>query len=287
MKVLRVLSRVLIGVVALAALVMIALIGRGYLLVNATYHRPVPDLHIVRDLARVARGRHVAEIRCLGCHSHPDEASLPLAGGTVETFENPLRLDRATLPYPNLTPGGVLRDWSDGEIARAIREGIDRGGRALMIMPAEQFRNLSDADVAALIAFLRSQPTVPGGTARRHDDWYTLLLFATGQLATRLPPPVFQPVPEVEPGLTADYGRYLGASLRCGECHGPALHGTPVAPDLHYYAQQNPESLFVRAVQRGIRSDGTPVKPFMPWKYFGRLTRVELGALYRWLKTAS
>ena len=34
----------------------------------------------------------------------------------------------------NLTPAGPLKDWSDGEIFRAIRNGIDRDGQVLFAM---------------------------------------------------------------------------------------------------------------------------------------------------------
>ena len=60
----------------------------------------------------------------------------------------------------NLTPGGPLKDWTDGEIVRAIREGVGQDGRALIGMPSQAYRNLSDADVQALVAYLRSQPAV-------------------------------------------------------------------------------------------------------------------------------
>ena len=48
---------------------------------------------------------------------------------------------------------------SDAEIARAIREGIRRDGRVMgPPMPFELYRKLSDADTAAIIAYLRTIP---------------------------------------------------------------------------------------------------------------------------------
>jgi hypothetical protein len=41
-------------------------------------------------------------------------------GGT-ENFAEAL----GTLYAPNLTPGGSLKDWTEGEISRAIPEGVD------------------------------------------------------------------------------------------------------------------------------------------------------------------
>src|SRR5258706_439179 len=65
-----------------------------------------------------------------------------------------------TLWAPNLTQAGEISEWSDGEVIRAIREGVHKSGRALVVMPSEVFHNLSDADVEAIVAYLRSEPAV-------------------------------------------------------------------------------------------------------------------------------
>jgi hypothetical protein len=66
----------------------------------------------------------------------------------------------ATLYPPNLTPAGEIKNWSDGELIRAIREGVHQSGRPLLIMPSDEFHNLSDADVRSVVAYLRSQRAV-------------------------------------------------------------------------------------------------------------------------------
>jgi hypothetical protein len=63
----------------------------------------------------------------------------------------------------NLTPAH-FKNWSDGEIVRAIREGVGKDGRSLVIMPSEVFHNLSDADVQAIVAVLLAQPAVEPDT---------------------------------------------------------------------------------------------------------------------------
>ncbi|WP_426419704.1 hypothetical protein [Bradyrhizobium genosp. A] len=52
----------------------------------------------------------------------------------------------------NLTPAGPLGRWSDGEIFRAIRNGVDRDGRWLIIMSYTNAGKLSDDDAKAVIA---------------------------------------------------------------------------------------------------------------------------------------
>src|SRR5216110_697497 len=65
--------------------------------------------------------------------------------------------------FPNLTPDPEtgLGAWTDGEILRAIREGVSRDGRALFpMMPYTEFRALSDEDTRAIVAYLRTMPAV-------------------------------------------------------------------------------------------------------------------------------
>ncbi|HOF31153.1 MAG TPA: hypothetical protein PK441_09925, partial [Burkholderiaceae bacterium] len=58
----------------------------------------------------------------------------------------------------NLTPhDSGLKNWSDAQIAKAIREGMDRDGKPYKPPMAFGFyKNINDADMGALIAYLRS-----------------------------------------------------------------------------------------------------------------------------------
>ncbi len=65
-----------------------------------------------------------------------------------------------------LTPTG-LKDWTDAQIAKAIRDGVDRNGQPYRPpMAYEFYKNINDADMAAIIAYLRSlQPQPTAGTS--------------------------------------------------------------------------------------------------------------------------
>ena len=110
----------------------------------------------------VERGAYLATIMdCQGCHSGrtPNGAIAPdqhLTGGTLG-FELP---GLGIFWPPNLTPSPEgLGDWSDEEIATAIRSGVRPDGRVLApIMPWESYAALTDSDMADLIAYLRSLP---------------------------------------------------------------------------------------------------------------------------------
>jgi len=56
---------------------------------------------------------------------------------------------------PNLTPDPETGagNWTDDQIARAIREGIGHDGRALFpTMPYADFRHFSDEDLASIVS---------------------------------------------------------------------------------------------------------------------------------------
>ena len=101
---------------------------------------------------------------CMECHTPwvkgvPDMKRLG-AGGNP--FHGPWGVSIAR----NLTPHeSGLRDWSDQEIARAIREGVRKDGTRLKPpMAYDWYRNINDEDMTALIAYLRSLRPVKFGS---------------------------------------------------------------------------------------------------------------------------
>lgn len=152
---------------------------------------PVADMAVVRSPEQIARGERLAEL-CVRCHS--SSRQLPLGGGTQNLVG---RL--GTLVGPNLTPAGPLKDWSDGEIVRAIREGIDQRGRALLIMPTENFRHLSDDDVQALAAYLRTQPPSDRQTPDNGMNLVGTVLLGAGIFPTSAQLPLAAPVANPPP----------------------------------------------------------------------------------------
>lgn len=116
---------------------------------------PAPD-----PADQVAYGAYLAGpvghcVEChtpMGEHGHPDFEHRLGAGGFE--FPGPWGVSVS----PNITPTG-LGDWSDAEIARAIREGVSRDGRPLMPpMAFAYYKDISEPDMAAIIAYLRSLP---------------------------------------------------------------------------------------------------------------------------------
>jgi mono/diheme cytochrome c family protein len=107
---------------------------------------------------RLRYGKYLADIgHCMECHT-PREAKGTLAmakvGAGGQVFAGPWGKSVSR----NLTPHETgLKGWTDAQIATSIRTGMDRQGQPYKPPMAFGFyKNISDSDMAALIAYLRS-----------------------------------------------------------------------------------------------------------------------------------
>ena len=79
----------------------------------------------------------------------------------------PVELSSYGALYPQLTTcvtQSRVPHWTDGEILRALREGVDRNGHKLFMMSNIFVRHMSDEDLQAVIAYMRSQPAMDNKT---------------------------------------------------------------------------------------------------------------------------
>jgi mono/diheme cytochrome c family protein len=228
---------------------------------------------------------------CTGCHSSTGD--LPLDGGDANLLAGGPPL--GVLVPPNLTAGGPLKDWSDGEIIRAIREGVDRDGHPLLIMPSDTFHHLSDSDVQAVVAYLRSQPAVNHSTPPRDISLLGLVIVGAGLFPTAEQPHIDQPQAAPPPGVTPEYGQYLVDITGCRTCHGPALEGRapggfgpPAGPNLKALVPTWQESAFINFFRTGVDAYGRAVDPaLMPWQDIGKAySDDELRAIHTYIRAA-
>jgi hypothetical protein len=108
---------------------------------------PVPDLKVEATPERIGRGKAVVDGFCSACHSRTGT----LTGGLDIGEDFPIPI--GSFVSSNLTPAGRLKHWSDGEIFRAIRNGVDAHGRWLTLMSYTNAGSLSDDDTLAVIAW--------------------------------------------------------------------------------------------------------------------------------------
>jgi mono/diheme cytochrome c family protein len=283
----RLLLRVVIGLLALLVIAALGLWLNTQRIANQRFNNPVQDVHVAATPELVARGAYLVTAMpgCAGCHSSQPNASPPILDGNENADIKPL----GDFYAPNLTPGGPLRDWSDGEIIRAIREGIAKDGRGLGLMPSDSFRSLSDADVQAIVAYLRSQPSVDKPSRPISLSPLGTALVGAGLLHLSVGEPVAN-VTAPPRGPTAAYGGYLAATTGCDGCHGPKLDGqnrrpgAPAGPNLRVVKNWTDEQ-FVRFMHTGVDPTGYKVSTVMPWAQYGKGSDDDLKALSQYLKS--
>jgi len=263
---------------------LVALVG-FYKLNVPPYHNVVADIKVASTPAQVARGQRFA-FGCAGCHS-PHETP-PLSGQVFPQGGGP---SFGTLAAPNLTPAGEIKDWSDGEIIRAIREGVHKSGRPLVIMPSEAFHNMSDADVQSIVAYLRSQPAVEPNTPAMKLNVLAAVFVGAGMFTTAAQAPITQPIVAPVAGATSDYGKYLVSVMNCRGCHGDNLTGgkpggpTPVGPNLAVIVPTWSEAGFVTTLRTGADPAGHTLGQGMPRKEISAFASDDdLRAMYAYLR---
>lgn len=182
---------------------------------------PIPDLKVQITPERVARGKYLANhvTACVDCHSTRDwsKFSGPMLSGTEgkggEKFGHEMGLP-GDFYSTNLTPY-VLSGWSDGEIYRAIVNGVGKGNRPLFpVMPYQYYRNLGAEDVYSIIAYIRTFPSIASTTPLSKADFPVNIIMHT------FPQPA-QAVIIPRKNDTLGYGKYLVNTAACKDCHTP------------------------------------------------------------------
>lgn len=284
------LGLILSGLLTLVFLLALVLALVGYSKLNARPGNPVSNLKAGGTPEQIARvGRWVN--LCSGCHSTAQK--LPLDGSKDNFFAGPGAPPIGVVQPPNLTPAGPLKNWSDGEIVRAIREGIHKDGRPLIIMPSEIFHNMSDADVQALVTVLRNQPPVQHDTGDTFFNVIGAIFVATGAPFQTNQATITQPIVAPAAGVTPEYGKYMVDVLGCRACHGTDLaggeaqpDGSPPGPNLTAIVPKWSEADFMKTIRTGTDPTGKILDPEqMPWKeYSAAFTDDELKAVFAYLK---
>ncbi len=311
--------RVVVLVVVIVALVGVA----GATIVLALKQpamRPAPELHVELDAETVERGRYLAEnvADCIGCHSDHDAQrfALPVkpgtegAGGYVFTKGEGVP---GRVVAQNITPdpGTGIGEWSDGEIARAIREGVRRDGAPLFpMMPYPDYRSMSDEDVKAIIAYLRSLPARQNKVADRELD------FPVNVFVKFMPKPVDGVIAAPPDSDSVARGRYLTTIAGCRNCHTPrdgkgrpqidqAFSGgwemvgpwgrvvtANITPHASTFVGQSTREQFIARFRAyaGATTETAPLatpgmNTVMPWLAFAGMSDADLGAIYDFLRT--
>ena len=270
------------GVLAVFASVLIVVMSAGLVKLRARI-AAVPELKVAGTASQVHRGKAIVDGFCGACHSKTGT----LTGGMDVGKDFPIPI--GSFVSSNLTPVGQLSRWSDGEIFRAIRNGVDAKGRWLIVMSYTNAGKLSDDDIEALIAYIRSQPPSGEKTPEPPDQLNPLGLMMLG--AGMLPEgkPVLSGVIKAPAkSSSAQYGEYILSYQDCRECHGSKLTGgvqgqlAPIGPGLNLVKDWTLEG-FISTMRTGIDPAGHPLGKAMPWQPIGKMDDEELAAMYEYL----
>jgi mono/diheme cytochrome c family protein len=273
----------LAGFLTLAVGAITVAIGLGSATIYLPRGNPVQNVAVARTPGQIARGQHIANMLCAACHSLNN--SIPLSGGKDLGKEVPFPI--GSLTTKNLTPAGPLKNWTDGEIYRAVREGTDNNGHTLPVMSTQSFRTLGDDDLQSLIAYLRTQPAVQNEVPDESLSLLGLALTGVGLIPV-LPVPtqvVAAPAPPREPRAT--YGQYVVTYTGCSDCHGENLTGgtnplAPRGPSLQV-AKNWSSQQFQTTLRTGTDPTGYHLNDQMPWQTYGRMDDDELAAVHAYL----
>jgi len=165
-------------------------------------------------------------------------------------------------------------------------------------MPSGDYYYFSDADLGAIIGYVRSLPAIETALPSNEIRPIGRLLFAVGQLSLQPAAGLdhFAPqVPAPVAGVRVEYGKYLADTAGgCSSCHGPGFSGgkIPQAPPNAVLAANITaaglgawsEADFIRAIRTGMRPDGRVLNTSMPWPYYAQMTDDELRAIWRFLQ---
>lgn len=256
-----------------------------------------------QDDALLMRGKYLMEgvVACANCHIARDNKGQPLfnkglSGGMV--FD-----DAAFTAYaPNITPDpetGIGR-WTNAQLAKAIREGIRPDGTLIgPPMPIPFYRNLSDSDLAAIIAYLKAQPAV------KHKVEKSIYRIP---LPANYGPPV-EHVDLPAAANTLKYGEYLANIGHCMDCHTPRNNkgmlvtarlgaggqlikwpagGEAVTPNLtpdKTGLKSWSDAQIARAIRDGIDKNGTHLKRIMAFDWYQNINDSDMKALIAYLRS--
>jgi mono/diheme cytochrome c family protein len=308
-------SKVLkIAGIALGALV--AMVVAALVYFELTYKKdfsgvPLPPIVASQDPEVIRQGEYLVNsfAHCQACHQQHEFAHERKPNPDMKDFG--AGYEMVAGPFGTFRPANLsshpefgIGKMSDGQLARAIRHGVDRNGR-LAPMMSLAVGNMSNEDLTAVVSYLRTLP--PKATPVAPDEWGIIAKVLAGSFTPHDEPPIAHVPPG---GVSIERGRYLANGPGfCYGCHtaldmstfkltGARFSGEPTAepdpfdpasefvvpnltPDKEtgWIARWTEDAFVVRFKQGGRIYKGSK----MPWENYARATEDDLRSVYRYL----
>ncbi|HWM49223.1 MAG TPA: cytochrome c [Xanthobacteraceae bacterium] len=252
----------------------------------------------------IERGAYLVNtvMTCHNCHTpmtqNGPDFSRALSGGP-QVFDEPPFTVRGANITPDQETG--IGKWTDAQIKQALRKGVRPDGSKLApIMPTGFYEILTDRDLDAIVAYLRSVKPVKHQVAPPiYKAAFERQVFPGGE----------KPMAEGDMSNTVKRGFYLATAAHCMECHTPQVKGhsdfakslgkggtefkgpwgVSVARNITSHKEKGlgawSDDEIKTAITKGVRRDGTKLKPPMGYPYYARMTPDDLTAIVAWLRT--
>ncbi len=248
----------------------------------------VPGVAWATDAQGIARGHYLYRSRgCADCHGQD--------GGGREFINDGKGM---RVRGPNITQGSPVARYTAQDWERIIRHGVRADGRAALVMPSEDYNRLTNADLAALVGYVRTLESRSGGEVVMELPLPVKVLYGLGVIrdASEKIDHSLTPAQPVAAAVNAQHGAYV--ANMCIGCHGPGLSGGTIPggpPDWPPAANLTPgpgsamvrypdANTFVTMLRAGKRPDGSTIA-VMPFESLRELNDTDAQALYAFLQT--
>jgi mono/diheme cytochrome c family protein len=198
----------------------------------------------------------------------------------------------------NITPDREtgIGAWTDDQLIAAIREGKRPDGSVIgPPMAIDFYKYMSDGDAKAIVAYLRSVKPVRNNVPK-----------SVYRIPLQAGKPVGQ-VADISPTDKIAYGKYQVRIGHCMECHTPFVKGHPdlknllgaggrafkgpwgkvvsanITPDKSTGIGNWTASQIKRAITKGVRHDGTKMRPPMCFGCYDNMNAVDIEAMVSYL----
>ncbi len=274
-----------------------------------------PNIKVSMTPENIERGKYLANhvTVCIDCHSTRDWSKFagpPIIGTEGkggEVFDQSLGFPGKYVAN-NITPHH-LKDWTDGEIFRAITTGVSKDGRALFpIMPYHNIGYLDKKDIESVIAYIRNLTPIENNTESSISD------FPMNFIINTLPQKANLSTIPAKSDMLA-YGRYIVTAAGCKNCHtkeekgrvvgeefaggfvfqfpnGAIVNSSNITPDKKTGIGIWTKERFISQFKMYADSSYKPisVKPGdfqtpMPWTMYAGMTEEDLAAIYTYLQS--
>ena len=299
-KILKVLLIIVIVVAVLAGSFALFVSMRGI----PKYEAKAPDIKIVADSTRLARGRILSSMLCADCHMNRETGKL--TGANMDPLG---KMPFGGMFSQNITQDKTvgIGDWTDGELIYLLRTGIKKDG---MYSPPwmAKLPHMSDEDIASLISFLHSDDPMVLADATP-DRPCEPSFFAKFLCLVAFKPLPYPEKPIAQPDTTnkVEWGKYLVWNLDCYTCHSSdfaklnsmepplsagylgggnfidSLFTSNITPDTETGIGSWTEEKFLQSLRYGLKPGGGVNR--MPMKPYNMISESEGKAIYAYLRT--